>query len=126
MIALRDLASDIGMDHSHLRRYVLKLGIEPERIRTPESRNQLSLAVTDAEADLIRRRRKEGGFTGTPVAPAAVGHFYAIQLEPELEPNRVKFGFASNVKERLTAHRTAAPHAAGAAAVSVHLYACTE
>ena len=40
------------------------------------------------------------------------GWFYIIQLDPRGTPNRLKFGFAKDVAQRLQQHHTAAPTAA--------------
>jgi hypothetical protein len=111
-IALKVLASELGMDRSHARRYVLNLGITPLKRRTADSGGQLTLTVSNAEANLIRRTRTEQGFTGsqTPVENE-VGFFYFIQLVPEFAPTRIKLGFADNVTNRLQQHRTSAPTA---------------
>jgi len=37
------------------------------------------------------------------------GAFYIIQLEPTLDPNRVKMGYSKQLDKRLKAHRCAAP-----------------
>jgi hypothetical protein len=37
--------------------------------------------------------------------------FYVIELVPELDPTRIKLGFALNLNERLAQHKTAAPTA---------------
>ncbi len=39
------------------------------------------------------------------------GFFYLIQLTPDIDPRRIKVGFASDVDQRLLAHRTASPTA---------------
>lgn len=39
------------------------------------------------------------------------GFFYIIQLIPELDPKRIKLGFADDVNVRLSQHRTSAPTA---------------
>ena len=39
------------------------------------------------------------------------GYFYVIQLVPEALPNRVKLGYADDVKQRLREHQTSAPTA---------------
>ena len=114
LVTLRSLAEEIGMDRSHLRRYVLSLGIEPQRIRTPESRNQPTLAITASEADYVRSERARSGFTshGTPVAgEGSYGEFYIVQLEPALLPQRLKFGFSTSVQSRLTDYRSSNPGA---------------
>jgi hypothetical protein len=111
-VSLKHLAEEMGMDRSHARRYVKRLGIEPHKRRTPDSQNQLTLAVDQDEADLIRQKRREGGFTGDskPVTKD-VGEFYIIRLVPELDDRRVKMGFAEDLATRLSQHRTAAPTA---------------
>ena len=111
-VSIRRLAERLGMDRSHARRYVLKLGIKPQRRRTPDSRNQPTLTVTHSQAEVILRNRKEQGFLAQPAPPVPeTGVFYAIQLVPELDPKRVKLGFAADITERLAQHRTAAPTA---------------
>ncbi len=111
-VSLKHLKEEIGMDRSHARRYVLKLGITPHKRRTPDSQNQLTLAVYQDEADLIRQKRREEGFIGDskPVAKD-VGEFYIIRLVPELDDRRIKMGFADDLATRLSQHRTAAPTA---------------
>ena len=111
-VLLKDLAEEIGMDRSHARRYVRKLGVSPHKRRTPDSQNQLTLAVKLDEAELIREKRREEGFVGDskPVAKH-VGEFYIIRLVPELDARRVKMGFADDLSTRLLQHRTAAPTA---------------
>ena len=111
-VSLKHLAEELGMDRSHARRYVLRLGIKPHKRRTPDSQNQLTLAVEQNEADLIREKRREEGFVGAskPVSKD-VGEFYIIRLVPELDSRRVKMGFADDLATRLSQHRTAAPTA---------------
>jgi len=111
-VSVKQLASEIGMDRSHARRYVLAVGIEPVKRRTPDSGGQLSLTVSAREAEFIRQTREQQGFLGSekPVAKQA-GFFYIIQLVPDLDPARVKLGFADNVETRLAQHRTSAPTA---------------
>lgn len=100
------------MDRSHARRYVLKLGVIPQKRRTADSGSQLTLTVTEEEAESILKHRQEQGFSsdGKPVESEA-GVFYVIQLVPELDPKRIKLGFAIDLNDRLAQHRTAAPTA---------------
>lgn len=106
------MAERLGMDRSHARRYVLKLGYKPQKRRTADSGSQLTLTVTSEEAEAILRNRREQGFTaeGKPVESES-GVFYVIQLVPELDPKRIKLGFAMDLNDRLSQHRTAAPTA---------------
>jgi hypothetical protein len=111
-VSLKQLAQELGMDRSHARRYVLRHGITPHKRRTQDSQNQLTLAVSNDEAQSIIAKRREEGFLGStkPVAKD-VGVFYVIRLVPELDPRRIKLGFADDLGSRLAQHRTAAPTA---------------
>ncbi len=111
-ISIKDLANRLGMDRSHARRYVLKLGYSFHKRRTQDSGGQLTLCLIAAEAEEIVSQRADQGFTAsTLVAVSDVGVFYVIQLVPELDPNRLKLGFAESIHQRLSQHRTAAPTA---------------
>ena len=66
VVVLKDLASELEMDRSHLRRFVLGLNIDPFFVRTQESRNQATLAVSVEEAEKIRSARIRAGFLGGP------------------------------------------------------------
>src|SRR5262249_51860396 len=97
-VSLKQLAADLGMDRSHARRYVLRLGFPPHKRRTPDSQNQLTLAVTIPEAEVIRNKRREAGFfQSTKPVVSEVGVFYVIRLVPELDPRRLKLGFADDL-----------------------------
>lgn len=111
-VTLKDLAEQLGIDRSNVRKYVVKHGLNPVSVRTPGSRGQLTLALTAADAEAVRALRDSQGF-GESVNPVenGDGYFYVVQLVPELDPNRVKLGFAVDTGARLDAHRTAAPTA---------------
>jgi hypothetical protein len=111
-ISIKHLAEKLGMDRSHARRYVLKLGFKPQKRRTADSGSQLTLTVTQTEAESILKHRQDQGFTalGKPVESES-GVFYVIQLVPELDSRRIKLGFAIDLNDRLTQHRTSAPTA---------------
>lgn len=111
-ISFKQLSEQLGMDRSHARRYILKLGIKPQKRRTPDSGNQLCLTVTEEQAQEILRQRSDQGFLNTSkVIDTELGVFYVIQLVPELDYRRLKLGFAIDINERLSQHRTAAPTA---------------
>ena len=111
-VSIKKLAEQLGMDRSHARRYVLKLGFRPEKRRTADSANQLTLTLTASQAEAAVSRRREMGFLNSerPVSNEH-GVFYVVQLIPELDPKRLKLGFAVDLNERLSQHRTAAPTA---------------
>jgi hypothetical protein len=111
-VTMKELAKRLGMDRSHARRYVLRLGYSFHMRRTPDSVGQLTLCVTSGEADEICSQRRAQGFdASTVVAAPEIGVFYIIQLVPELDPKRLKLGFAEEINQRLSQHRTAAPTA---------------
>jgi len=111
-VSVKEIAEKLGMDRSAARKYILKLGIKPQKRRTADSGNQLSLTVTDEQARMILKLREDQGFTasGKPVE-SENGCFYVIQLVPELDPRRIKLGFAIDLPDRLAQHKTAAPTA---------------
>ncbi|WP_139555998.1 hypothetical protein [Methylotetracoccus oryzae] len=110
--SIKELSKRLGMDRSHARRYVLKLGYSFHKRRTQDSGGQLTLCVSNAEAEEIVSQRVDQGFTASVVvAVSDVGFFYVIQLIPELDPKRLKLGFAESIDQRLSQHRTAAPTA---------------
>jgi hypothetical protein len=111
-VSIKDLAKRLGMDRSHARRYVKNLGYDCHRRRTPTSGGQITLCVTSTEADqIVSQRAAQGFIASTVVSVSNVGVFYIIQLVPDLDPNRLKFGFAESLEQRLSEHRTAAPTA---------------
>ena len=61
-VTLKQLAEEFNIDRSNIRRFILSLGITAAKIRTQDSRQQLTLAVTPSEADRIRATRKAAGF----------------------------------------------------------------
>ena len=111
-VTIKEVAEKIGMDRSHARRFVLSLGIRPEKRRVSGSNGQLVLTVSPEQANKIIEARNAKGFgSKSIVVDNENGFFYVIQLVPDLDPRRIKLGFANNTKERLMQHRTAAPTA---------------
>jgi len=113
-VSLKQLAEVLGMDRSGCRRYLLKEGFKPVKRRTLDSGGQLALSYTKEEADRIISLRRDQGFFGASLAKPISeekGFFYVIQLVPELDPKRLKLGFASDVADRQQQHRTSAPTA---------------
>jgi hypothetical protein len=115
-ISLRKLGEMLGINSSQTRKYILKLGYNPPQARTPDSRGKLTYVFTREEAESIIKTRSEQGFItaetrGVPLVTQDFGMFYLIQIIPEFNPNRLKFGFAADVQQRLAEHRTSAPTA---------------
>lgn len=71
-VTLKTLAEQLGMDRSHLRKYVLDRGFEPVKIRTADSGHQLTLALSEEDAQRVLQLRQQQGFgdaLGQPVIP---------------------------------------------------------
>lgn len=113
---LAEMATDLQLDRSGLRKWARANGFEFVRIRTPETRGQPTLALSHGDAERLYALREAQGYgRALPRPPAAVvtstGYFYAISLIPDFDRRRIKLGFAQDVEGRLAAHRTAAPTA---------------
>ena len=113
LITLKDLAQELGLDRSNMRKIVLGMGIEPGKVRSEDSRRQQTLAITREEADRVRSARSEAGFapknTLAEVRTANTGYFYLAVLDAEARPNRIKVGYTDNLDSRLDAYRTGNP-----------------
>jgi hypothetical protein len=117
MVSFKELAARLSMDRSHANKYAkkaaAKLRIQIRQWRDPTANNQVVLAVTEQDAERIVEYRRNQGFLGSEKVPATdTGLFYVVQLVPELDPGRIKLGFAVDMNERLSQHRTAAPTSA--------------
>ena len=111
-VYLRDIGEEFGLDGSNMRKWAIRCGVTPHKRRAPGRGNQSVLAVTEEEAVFLRLERASQGFgKNAVITEREVGVFYIIRLIPELDPNRIKFGFADDAVGRLTQHRTAAPTA---------------
>jgi len=122
-VTLAQLAIEFGLHRTNVQKYVRRHGFSPIMVRTPESRRQLTLALTADEAEAVRELRQTEGFIDSFTPARSIpqndiqnvqngeGYFYIIQIVPELAPNRIKLGFAGDVQARLKSHYTLAPTA---------------
>jgi len=110
-VTLKKLAQEFGMDKGNLRKYVRRMGFDPVKIRTAESRRQLTSALTESDAEAVRELRESQGFITTVPISDGDGSFYVAQIVPDLDPSRIKLGFARDADARLRAHKTSAPTA---------------
>lgn len=110
-VPITRLAKWLGMDYSQARRYVLELGYVPRRRYIADPVDQLTLCVTQAEAEEIASQRA----SETPVrsiAPVSeAGIFYVIQMVPKLDPNFLKLGFAESLEQRIAQYQITTPFA---------------
>lgn len=63
-IAVKDLAVELGVNRTTLRRYVQRENFDIVWIRRPDTNWQLTMALTPDEAQRVRTLRSEQGFTG--------------------------------------------------------------
>src|SRR5579862_5576833 len=91
---------DVGRHHGKQKATVFKilkrLGIEPRKIRSASSKNQLTAHITQGEfkrvsAELILIKERNGSEEcdeddADDFVSTEEGVFYLIQLEPELDP----------------------------------------
>lgn len=111
-VSLKQLADELGMDRSNLRKYVIREGFQYGKRRMIDSGSQTVIAFTEEEAQKIRDRREANGFGASlGVVDDGIGFLYITQIVPDLDPNRVKLGYARNVGQRLQQHRTTSPTA---------------
>jgi hypothetical protein len=113
-VTLKELSVKLGVDRSYARKYVINAGYDFLKVRTSESRQQLTLALTPEDAESVLTLRQDSGFViggNGVVIINDVGCFYIIKLIPEISSTRIKVGFATNIQTRLGAHRTVAPTA---------------
>lgn len=117
-VLLSDLAETMGVDRSTVHKYARKNGFKCVGLKTPKSRGAAASALSNDQAARLLELRRNQGFTREPLInrdDEDVGVFYIIQLVPELEPRRVKFGFAGSLDQRVAQHRTSAPTCAAMA-----------
>lgn len=109
-IKFTEIAKRLGIHQSTARRaverFATQLGITPIKGKQNIlylSRKDTDIFITHYEA--ISDRKVEE----TEVSLKRFGHFYIVQLVPEIIPNRVKLGYTDNLEHRLSENKTAAP-----------------
>lgn len=113
-VLLSELANEFGLDRSNARKYVLKNGFSFVQVRqkTGLGGRQKVLALSTEDAVSVREMRSAEGFIeASVILTATQGYFYIIQPVPELDPNRVKLGYATDTKSRLDQYKTICPTA---------------
>lgn len=111
MELLTDIANELGVDKSHLRRWAIDNGFLFDKVRSKKCGNQMVLALADNDAQKLKDMRMTEGYMSEHVVEQGDGYLYIIQLLPNTAENRVKLGYAKSVAQRLSAHRTTCPNA---------------
>ena len=113
LISVSEIASRHGRHKNSLFKVLKRLGIETQRLKSQESRGQAAAYISSEDYERLKVELVESTSSASDADESLdlPGYFYIIQLEPDLEPGRLKLGFASSVEERLRAHKTSAPFA---------------
>jgi len=117
LIAVAELADELGTHRASVFKVVKRLGIQPVKRRDAERGGQRISLVSGAEASAIREAFATGRSSGDEASDDGVvlaadeGWFYLLQLEPEHDPGRFKVGFTTDRDGRLRHHRCSAPFA---------------
>lgn len=111
LISVAEAAKILGRDRRSLFKVLKRLNIEKRLIKSEEARGQAAAYISIEEFETLQNHLEEAvptlGNQGDD--SKAGGYFYIIQLEPELDPLRLKLGFATSVEDRVRKHKTAAP-----------------
>ena len=115
-VTIRELATELEVNRSQLRKWIIRQlpNVSIFKMRDPNGRGCEVIAVSPDHAEIIRTER--GRWNGSRVRTESgdaetFGVFYAIQLLPDIAPDRVKFGFTTNLESRLQTHRCTCPDA---------------
>jgi hypothetical protein len=111
-VSMSQLAKELKLDVSNARKYIIKQGFSFIKIRTLDSRNQLTLALTQEDAETLYELRRNQGFgqSSSPVENGC-GFFYIVRPLPDIAPARIKVGWTNNPQSRLSAYKTITPDA---------------
>lgn len=113
-VSLIELAPQLGMDRSNARKYVIKQGFAFIQLRGSKDQGyQKVLVLTNEDAETVIALRKSQGFGADQAISAlpATSYFYVVQIVPDLDPLRVKMGFAVDPSQRLQNYQTLSPTA---------------
>lgn len=116
LITVADAAQELGKNKQHVFKVLDRLNIKRSLQKSALGHGQKVACITRLDLERLREHFTESQPAATPseqpdryIDSQSAGVFYLIQLEPELDPERFKLGFATNIDERLRSHRTAAP-----------------
>jgi len=112
LISIVQAAQELGRNKQYLFKLVDRFGLEKTLERSSGSKGQkiayISMDGYKKIQDYINST--ENTSVQEEATVSGYGVFYLIQLEPEHDPDRFKLGFATNIEERLRAHKTSAPY----------------
>ena len=111
LISISDIARSHGRRREAVHKTVKRLGLNVVKRVGPSTRGQQASHISVQDYETHRQQfdavTAAAGAAVSLENPKAV--FYLILTEPELDPNRFKLGFSTDVAERLRSHKTSAP-----------------
>lgn len=113
-VTLLEISKLMGMDKSNARKYALHNGFVFSKVRTIETKGQLTLALSKEDTESLIELRRANGFIPNEnivIVESGIGVFYIISIIPELEENRIKLGFTSSIESRMATFKTVLPTA---------------
>ncbi len=112
-ISVIEVAKNLRRNKAHIFKIIKRLDIYTTKEKSSDARGQRVAYINADDYERIREYSEAvaSDSQDPQVQPDSSGVFYVIQLEPDLDPGRIKLGFATNVRERLRKHRTSAPFA---------------
>ena len=111
LISIIDIAEIHGKRRQSLHKIVSRLGFNVVKKKSDKGRGQSINHITAADYEVLKKHLQRVVKSAAETAIVGSGAFYVIQLEPQLDPGRIKVGFTENLDERLRSHRTSAPFA---------------
>lgn len=111
LISVIEIARIHDKRKQHVFKLLKRLGIEQVKALGEDSRGQKVAWISRDDYQILKTELEQSATQSEKMddLDTALGVFYLIQLEPELDPGRFKVGFAANIDHRLRSHRTAAP-----------------
>ena len=101
VITIKELAAELGMDRSYLRRFALGIGIVPAQRPAPGSGRRTLLTVTPEQAAEMRTRRAPG-YVEEPPTPDERDNFLAKLIEcGQLKSGPPQVGDFVRISDRL-------------------------
>ena len=108
-VCIAELSAELGLNRDATRECLRTHGIKVRKLFLHGRDDCGTHAVTRADAERIRNLYQANSASRKPSSPR--GYFYVVQLVPDLEPRRIKIGFAHDVAARVEQLQTAAPTA---------------
>jgi hypothetical protein len=108
-ILLKDMAKELGLEKSWIRKMIKRLGLNAIQVRLPETGNQSCLALSPADYEFLKQHRKDRGFDSQKSFKPLDENLYIVEIDPEMRPGRIKVGISGNPEGRFSSYRTTNP-----------------